>query len=197
MFEEALSVSHRMKSSGCKPDTLFYNSLINVLGNAGHLSEASQVFQVEMPMNGVPRSLATYNTMISIFCQKDRDEDALIVLKEMEAHSCKPDLHTYRPLLRLFLSRRGQADSIRNLLNELINKQSLCLDVDTYSLLIHGLCRVGETDWAYQLFEEMVGSEIVPRYKTWELLLNEAQRKNMEGRVERIRNYMTYFGISV
>lgn len=197
MFEEALSVSNRMKSSGCKPDTLFYNSLINVLGNAGYLSEASQVFQVEMPMNGVPRSLATYNTMISIFCQKDRDEDALNVLKEMEAHSCKPDLQTYRPLLRLFLSRRGQADSIRNLLNELINKQSLCLDVDTYSLLIHGLCRVGETDWAYQLFEEMVGSEIVPRYKTWELLLDEAQRKNMEGRVERIRSYMSCFGISV
>lgn len=196
-FEEALSVSHRMKSSGCKPDTLFYNSLINVLGKADHLPEASQVFQVEMPMNGVPRSLATYNTMISTFCNYDRDEDALRVLKEMEAQSCKPDLQTYRPLLRLFLSRRGQDDTIRHLLNELINKHSLGLDLDTYTLLIHGLCRVGETDWAYRLFDEMVGSEIAPRNKTCELLLSEAQRKNMEACVERIWNYMTCFGISV
>lgn len=197
MFEEALSVSHRMKSTGCKPDTLFYNSLINLLGKAGHLSEASQVFQVEMLMNGVPRSLATYNTMISIFCQKDRDEDALNVLKEMETQPCKPDVQTYRPLLRLFLSRRGQHDTIRNLLDELVNKHSLGLDVDMYTLLIHGLCRVGETDWAYQLFEEMVGSEIEPRYKTWELLLSDAQKKNMVGRVEKIQHYKTCFGISV
>lgn len=195
MFEDALSISHRMKSSGCKPDTLYYNSLINLLGKAGHLSEASQVFKVEMPMNGVPHSLATYNTMISIFCQKNRDEDALNVLKEMEAQSCKPDIQTYRPLLRLFLNRRGQHGTIRNLLDEFVNKHSLGLDVDTYSLLIHGLYRVGETDWAYQLFEEMVGSEIGPRYKTWDLLLSDAQSKNMERRVEKIRHYMTCFGI--
>lgn len=196
MFEEALSVSDRMKSSGCAPDTLFYNSLINLLGKAGHLFEANQVFRVEMPRNGVPRSLATYNTMISIFCQYGRDDDALSVLKEMEAQSCKPDLQTYQPLLRLCLSRRGQADAIRRLLSELTNKSGLGLDLDTYSLLIHGLCRVGETDWAYRLYDEMVGSEIVPRLKTCELLLSETQRQNMGVYVERIRNDIISFRLS-
>ncbi|KAL6634689.1 hypothetical protein ACP70R_027360 [Stipagrostis hirtigluma subsp. patula] len=195
-FEEALNVSHKMKSSGCKPDTLFYNSLINLLGNAGHLFEASQVFHVEMPMNGVPRNLSTYNTMISILCQYGRDDDALSLFKEMEAQSCKPDLQTYQPLLRLFLSRRGQGDAVHHLLSELINKSGLGLDLDTFTLLIHGLCRVSETDWAYRLYDEMVGSEIVPRQKTCELLLSETQRKNMEGCVERIRNDMICFGFS-
>ncbi|XP_006648815.1 pentatricopeptide repeat-containing protein At3g04130, mitochondrial [Oryza brachyantha] len=196
-FEEALSVSHRMKSSDCKPDTLFYNSLINLLGKSGHLFEASQVFRMEMPTNGVSRNLATYNTMISIFCYYGRDDDALNVLKEMEVQSCKPDIQSYRPLLRLFLSRRGQDDTVRHLLSELTSKHNLGLDLDTYTLLIHGLCRVGNTKWAYQLFDEMVSSEIAPRSKTCELLLNEAQRTNMETYVERIRNYITYFGISV
>ncbi|TVU03507.1 hypothetical protein EJB05_50945, partial [Eragrostis curvula] len=193
-FEEALNVSHRMKSSGCKPDTLFYNSLINLLGKAGHLYEASQVFRVEMPMNGVPRNLATYNTMISILCQYGRDDDAVNVLKEMEAQSCKPDLHTYQPLLRLLLSRRGQSEAVDNVLNELISKSGLGLDLDTYSLLIHGLCRISETDWAYRLYDEMVCSEIVPRDKTCELLLSEMQRRNMEPCIERIRNDMIRFG---
>uniref|UniRef100_A0A0D3F791 Pentacotripeptide-repeat region of PRORP domain-containing protein n=1 Tax=Oryza barthii TaxID=65489 RepID=A0A0D3F791_9ORYZ len=196
-FEEALSVSHRMKSSGCKPDTLFYNSLINLLGKSGHLFEASQVFRVEMPMNGVSHNLATYNTMISIFCYYSRDDDALNVLKEMEAQSCKPDIQSYRPLLRLFLSRRGQADTVRHLLSELTSKHNLGLDLDTYTLLIHGLCRVGDTEWAYQLFDEMVSSEIAPRSKTCVMLLDEAQRTNMETYVERIGNYMSSFGISV
>ena len=194
-FEEALSVSDRMRSSGCEPDTLFYNSLINLLGKAGHLFEASQVFRVEMPRNGVPRNLATYNTMISILCQYGRDDDAIDVLKEMEAQSCKPDLQTYQPLLRLFLSRRGQGDAVDHLLSELVKKSGLGLDLDTYTLLIHGLCRVGETDWAYRLYDEMVSSEIVPRRKTCELLLSETHRQNMEAYVERIRNDIISFGL--
>ncbi|CAN6232349.1 unnamed protein product [Urochloa humidicola] len=194
-FEEALSVSDRMRSSGCEPDTLFYNSLINLLGKAGHLFEASQVFRLEMPRNGVPRNLATYNTMISILCQYGRDDDALDLLKEMEAQSCKPDLQTYQPLLRLFFSRRGHGNAVDQLLSELVNKSGLGLDLDTYTLLIHGLCRVGETDWAYRLYDQMVGSEIVPRHKTCELLLSETQRQNMEAYVERIRNDIIAFGL--
>ncbi|PAN06890.1 hypothetical protein PAHAL_1G295100 [Panicum hallii] len=194
-FEEALGVSDRMRSSGCEPDTLFYNSLIYLLGQAGHLFEASQVFRVEMPRNSVPRNLATYNTMISILCQYGRDDDALDVLKEMEAQSCKPDLQTYQPLLRLFLRRRGCGDAVDHLLSQLVKKSGLGLDLDTYTLLIHGLCRVGETDWAYRLYDEMVGSEIVPRRKTCELLLSETQRQNMEVYVERIRNDIISFGL--
>jgi len=66
-FEEALSIVEKMKLSGCKPDTLFYYSLIGILGRAGQVCEASQIFQVEMQVNGVGRNLSTYDTMISIF----------------------------------------------------------------------------------------------------------------------------------
>jgi pentatricopeptide repeat protein len=118
------------------------------------------------------------------------------VLKEMKAQSCKPDLQTYQPLLRLLFGRRGQAGAIHRLLSEVRDRNGLGLDLDTYTLLIHGLCRVGETDWAYQLYDEMVGSEIVPRPKTCELLLSETQRQNMEVYVERIRNDVISFGFS-
>jgi len=71
-FEKALSIVGKMKLSGCKPDTLFYNSLIGILGRAGQVCEASQIFRVEMQVNGVNRILSTYNTMISIFCGYNR-----------------------------------------------------------------------------------------------------------------------------
>ena len=80
-------------------------------------------------------------------------------------------------------------------MSELVKKTGLGLDLDTYTLLIQGLCRVGETDWAYRLYDEMVSSEIVPRRKTCELLLSETQRQNMEAYVERIRNDIISFGL--
>lgn len=43
-YEPALQIVDRIKSTGCKSDTLFYNSLIYVLGRAGRLSEASHTF---------------------------------------------------------------------------------------------------------------------------------------------------------
>ncbi|XP_020258979.1 pentatricopeptide repeat-containing protein At3g04130, mitochondrial-like [Asparagus officinalis] len=82
-FEEAISIVKKMRMSGCKPDTHFYNSLINILGLADQVGEASHIFGVEMQMNRVSRNLSTYNTMISVFCSHDRQDDALGVLKEM------------------------------------------------------------------------------------------------------------------
>ncbi|OAY72847.1 Pentatricopeptide repeat-containing protein, mitochondrial [Ananas comosus] len=138
-FDEALGMVDRMKSSGCKPDTLFYNSLINILGRGGQVHEASKVFEVEMEMNGIGRSVSTYNTMISIFCHDGQEQRAFTVLTDMEKASCKPDLQTYRPLLRLCLSKRELYDHIE---------------------------RVGDTEWACLLFDDMLGREILPRYET-------------------------------
>ncbi|XP_020111965.1 pentatricopeptide repeat-containing protein At3g04130, mitochondrial isoform X2 [Ananas comosus] len=193
-FDEALGMVDRMKSSGCKPDTLFYNSLINILGRGGQVHEASKVFEVEMEMNGIGRSVSTYNTMISIFCHDGQEQRAFTVLTDMEKASCKPDLQTYRPLLRLCLSKRELYDHIERLLNDIMDKHNLSLDLDTYTLLIHGLCRVGDTEWACLLFDDMLGREILPRYETCKLLMDEARRRNMEANVERIQTVMDQLG---
>ena len=51
-FEEALHIVDRMRSVGCKLDTLFYNALIHTLGRAGRVEKAVRVFEVEMPNTG-------------------------------------------------------------------------------------------------------------------------------------------------
>nr|CAD1837091.1 unnamed protein product [Ananas comosus var. bracteatus] len=115
----------------------------------------------------VGRSVSTYNTMISIFCHDGQEQRAFTVLTDMEKASCKPDLQTYRPLLRLCLSKRELYDHIERLLNDIMDKHNQSLDLDTYTLLIHGLCRVGDTEWACLLFDDMLGREILPRYETF------------------------------
>lgn len=189
--EEVLNAVNRMKSSGCKPDTRFYNTLINILGKAGRLDDAFHIFDIEMGMNGVDPDASTYNILISIFCQHDQEQNALHVLKEMEYSSCKPVLQTYNPLLKLYLRMGKIDDQLKILLSDITTKHHLSFDLDTYTLLIHGLCGAGNVEWAYIYFNEMIDQEIIPRVRTCRVLMDLASQKNMDVAVERVKSWMS------
>ncbi|KAI5392225.1 pentatricopeptide repeat-containing protein At3g04130, mitochondrial [Lathyrus oleraceus] len=190
-IDEALQVVDRMSSIGCKPDTLFYNSFIYTLGRAGRIDDAMHVFKVAMPKAGVTPNTSTYNSLISMFCYYAREERAFGILKEMEESGLfKPDIQTYHPLIKSCFKMR-QIDSLLNdILNDMINKYHIGLDLSTYTLLIHGLCRADRCKWAFDLFEEMVDQDIVPMYRTCRLLLDEVKQKNMYQAVEKIEILM-------
>ncbi|CAK9155823.1 unnamed protein product [Ilex paraguariensis] len=196
-FEEALQIAERMKLAGCKPDTLFYNALIHTLGRAGRVREAVHVFEVEMPRLGVTPNTSTYNSMIAMFCHHAQEQKAFNVLWDMEnSPHCKPDVQSYFPLLKLCF-KTGKTDScLSKLLDDMVNKHHLSLDLSSYTLLIHGLCRANKCEWAYLLFEEMIGQEVTPRYQTCRLLLDEIKPKNMYDAVERIEDFMKHMKTS-
>ncbi|KAM2527414.1 hypothetical protein TB1_024672 [Malus domestica] len=190
-FEEALQLYERMKSAGCDPDTLFYNSLIHTLGRAGRVREAVHVFDVEMPEKGVPPNTSTYNTMIAMFCHHGEEQKAFNVLLQMEnAGLCKPDVQTYYPLLKMCFKTGKVDDCLTQLLNDMVNRHHLSLDLSSYTLLIHGLCRANRCEWAYLLFNEMIGQEIKPRYKTCRFLWDEVKLKNMFAAADTIEDFM-------
>lgn len=141
-----------------------------------------------MHLNGVTPNLSTYNTTISMFCHHSHENDALNVLEKMEHASCKPDLLTHSPLLELCFKRGKIDDMLSILMNDIVNKHYLSLDLSTYTLLIHGLCRSGKLEWALLLFEEMISQEIPPRSRTCNLLLHEAEERSMYGIVDRIKD---------
>ncbi|EEF47555.1 pentatricopeptide repeat-containing protein, putative [Ricinus communis] len=190
-YEEALQIAQRMKSVGCKPDTLFYNSLIHTLGKAGRPEEAIQVFEVEMPNTGVPPNTSTYNSMIAMLCHHSQERKALNLLKEIEASIiCKPDVQTYYPLLKSCF-KAGSIDSLLSqLLDDMVKKHHLSLDFSAYTLLVHGLCRANKCEWAYCLFEEMIGKDMTPKYQTCRLLLDEVKLKHMYDAAQKIEIVM-------
>lgn len=190
-FDEALQIPDRMRAAGCKPDTLFYNSLIHALGKAGRVKEAIHVFKVEMPAVDVYPNTSTYNTMIAMFCHHGQDQNAFKYMKEIEnSPICKPDTQTYFPLLKLCF-KTGKTDThLSRLLDDMVNKHFLSLDICTYTLLIHGLCRANKCEWAYLLFQEMIGREMSPRKRTCSLLLEEIKQKGLHDAVEKMEGYM-------
>lgn len=190
-FDEALKIVERMKSAGCKPDTLFFNALIHTLGRAGRVKEAVHVFRVEMPKTGATPNTATYNSMIAMLCHHGQEQDALKVLKDLESSpDCKPDVQSYYPLLKVCFKTGRTGSPLNKLLDEMVNKHHLSLDLATYTLLIHGLCRANKCEHAYKLFEEMIGKEITPRYVTCRLLLDEIQQKSLYVAADRVEEFM-------
>lgn len=190
-FEEALQMAERMRYVGCRPDTLFYNSLIYTLGKAGRVHDAIYIFKVEMPSVGIIPDISTYNSLISIYCDHAQESGAFNILKEMEVSGlCKPNVQTYHPLIKSCF-KTGNIDSYLNdILDNMVNKHHLGLDISTYTLLIHGLCRANKCEWAYSMFEEMVKKDIMPRYRTCRLLLDEVKLKNMYEAAEKIEDLM-------
>ncbi|GAB2280583.1 hypothetical protein Dimus_015211 [Dionaea muscipula] len=190
-FDEALKIAERMIQVGCKPDTLFYNALIHALGRAGRVKEAIAVFNMEMPKNGITPNTSTYNTMIAMLCHHGYQQKALEFLKDIkESPLCKPDLQTFHPLLKSCF-RPGKVDScLLELLDGMKNEHHLSLDISTYTLLIHGLCKAERFDWGYLLFKDMVDKELTPNYRTCRLLLDEFKKKSMYDPAEKIEIYM-------
>ncbi|KAK4764877.1 hypothetical protein SAY86_025967 [Trapa natans] len=196
-FDEALQVPKMMKSIGCEPDTQFYNSLIHVMGRAGLVDDAVYIFKVTMPGNGVLPNTSTYNSMISMFCHHGREQEALGLLDEMDSHgTCKQDAQTYHPLFKYCFKRGKTDDLLRELLDHMVNKNHISLDVSTYTLLIHGLCRANKCEAAYLLLEEMVGREMAPRLSTCRLLLEEVKQRNMHDAANMIEGLMRKLKLS-
>ncbi|PON64779.1 Tetratricopeptide-like helical domain containing protein [Parasponia andersonii] len=190
-YDDALLIAERMKSDGCKLDTLFYNSLIHILGRAGRVGEAINVFEVEMPRNSVLPNTSTYNTMVAMFCYHNQEQKALNLLAKMESSGvCKPDVQTYNPLLKACIKNGKTDDCFSKLLDDMVKRHHLSLDMSTYTLLVHGLCRANKCEWAYLLFQEMIGKGLMPRYKTCRLLFEEVKEKHMYDVAEKIEDYM-------
>ncbi|KAL8535184.1 hypothetical protein ACS0TY_010988 [Phlomoides rotata] len=189
-IEEALQIAERMKIVDCKPDTQFYNALIHTLGKGSYVEKALHIFTKEMPESKIYPNTSTYNSMIAMFCHHRQEQRALEYLRNLEKSPyCKPDVQSFYALLKLYF-RDGKTDKCMILLDDIVKKHHLCLDLATYTLLIHGLCRANKCEYAYQLFREMIGQNIKPRYLTCSLLLQEIKEKNMYDAAEMIEGFM-------
>ncbi|XP_031476835.1 pentatricopeptide repeat-containing protein At3g22670, mitochondrial-like [Nymphaea colorata] len=185
--DSALQIFERMKRNGCSPDTSFFNSLLYIMGRAGRQEDARRVLD-EMINSGNSPNITTYNTLISIACLHSQEEYAIKLLQTMERSSCKPDLQTYAPLLKLFCWRKWMK-VLAYLIHDM-HEKDISLDLGTYTLLIRGLCGVKKLTHACLFFEEMVLKGHVPKYRTYQLLMEELDKNGMWKKKEIIQQWM-------
>ncbi|KAK9726520.1 hypothetical protein RND81_05G221000 [Saponaria officinalis] len=182
---KALEICHKMKQSGCDPDASFCSALIYILSKSGRFKDACDVFE-DMP-KGVADVL-TYNTMIAAACKHSREEYAIELLKQMEETSCKPNLKTYTPLLKLCCEKK-RMKVLNYLLSDMFRK-GVSLDLSMYCLLVDHLCKNGKLEHACSFFEQMVLKRMVPRDNTYKLLMEKLEQKAMGKAKQQIEKLM-------
>ncbi|XP_051205163.1 pentatricopeptide repeat-containing protein At2g13420, mitochondrial [Lolium perenne] len=167
--ELCLCMFRSMKDRGICPTVATYTSVIKCLASCGRLEDAERLLH-EMASEGVCPSPATYNCFFKEYRGRKDITGALELYNKMKAPGSPttPDIHSYNILLGMFikLNRHG---TVMELWNDMC-ESTVGPDLDSYTLLIHGLCDKEKWREACQFFMEMIEKGFLPQKITFETL---------------------------
>lgn len=157
-----------MREKGICPNVVTYTSVIKCLCSCGRLEDA-EVLLDEMVRNGVSPCAATYNCFFKEYRGRGDSKSALRLFKKMkEDGMCLPTTHTYGVLIAMFL-RADMVGVVKEIWNDM-KESGVGPDLDSYTVLIHGLCRREKWREACHYFVEMIENGFLPQKVTFETL---------------------------
>ncbi|XVF44454.1 hypothetical protein PTKIN_Ptkin02bG0122100 [Pterospermum kingtungense] len=154
-IEKALLIFHQIKSFGCKPDVITYNTILDILGCAGRLDEMIHEFNSMKEAGFVP-DFITYNTLLNNLRKVGRLDMCLVFFREMNDGGIEPDLLTYRAMIEMF-GRSGNTEEALRLFSEMKQRQ-IRPSIYIYRSLVDILKKAGKVDLAVSFLEEMNSS---------------------------------------
>ncbi|KAL3537629.1 hypothetical protein ACH5RR_000995 [Cinchona calisaya] len=158
-----------MKDRGICPNVVTYTSVVKCLCSCGRIEDAEMLLD-EMVSNGVCPTTATYNSFFKEYGGRKDVEGAMRLYRKMKEDDslCSPSIHTCNILLGMFmkLSKIGLAREIW----EDMKASWIGPDLDSYTLLIHGLCERRKWREACEFLVEMVERGYLPQKITFEML---------------------------
>ncbi|KAM3750555.1 hypothetical protein ACB098_04G045100 [Castanea mollissima] len=166
--ELSLDKLRLMKEKGICPSVATYTSVVKCLCSCGSLEDAEELLG-EMVRNGVTPCAATYNCFFKEYRGRKDADSALKLYKKMKEEGLfVPSMHTYNILVGMFLklNRLGIVKEIWDDMKE----SGVGPDLDSYTMLIHGLCEKQKWREACQFFVEMIEKGFLPQKATFETL---------------------------
>ncbi|XP_077219902.1 pentatricopeptide repeat-containing protein At1g02060, chloroplastic-like [Tasmannia lanceolata] len=149
----------------------FFNTLIRSYGKAGLLRESVRVFN-KMKEIGVPRSVFSFNSLLSVLLRRGRTVMAKKLYDEMvSVDRILPDVYTFNTLIRGFCLN-SMVDEGFMFFKEM-SRSGCDPDIVTYNTLVDGLCRAGKVRIAHNLLNGMrsKSSELNPNVITYTTLI--------------------------
>lgn len=157
-----------MKEKGICPTVAMYTSVVKCLCSCGRIEDAEELLG-EMVRNGVSPSAETYNCFFKEYRGRKDANGAMKLYRQMkEDDLCVPNMHTYNILIGMFMAL-NRMDMVRKIWND-VKGSELGPDLDSYTMLIHGLCEKQKWKEACQYFVEMIEKGLLPQKVTFETL---------------------------
>ncbi|KDP34392.1 hypothetical protein JCGZ_12786 [Jatropha curcas] len=157
-----------MEEKGICPTVTTYTSVVKCLCSCGRVEDAEELL-VEMIRNGVSPNAVTYNCFFKEYRGRKDAESALKLYRRMrEDDPFALSMQTYKILLGMFMKLNRM-----EIVNEIWN--DLCTsgpgpDLDSYTMLIRGLCEKQKWKEACKYFVEMIERGFLPQKVTFETL---------------------------
>ncbi|XP_029118619.1 pentatricopeptide repeat-containing protein At2g13420, mitochondrial isoform X1 [Elaeis guineensis] len=185
--ELSLCMLRSMKEKGICPTVAPYTSVIKCLASCGRLEDAEDLLN-EMASNGVCPCPATYNCFFKEYHGRKDVDGAVKLYKKMKGMGSlsTPDIHTFNILIEMF-SKLNQMELVKELWNDMV-ESSVGPDLDSYTLLIHGLCEKQKWREACQFFMEMIEKGFLPHKVTFETLYSGLIQSDMLRTWRRLKN---------
>lgn len=157
-----------MKEKGICPSIASYTSVIKCLCSCGRIDDAEMLLE-EMVSSGVSPIAATLNCFFKEYRgRKDIDGALRLYGKMKDGSLCSPTESTLNILLGMFVNL-GRLGLAREIWDDMKNG-GVGPDLDSYTLMIHGLCKKKRWRDACELFMEMIEKGFLPQKVTFEML---------------------------
>ncbi|XXG73188.1 hypothetical protein AAC387_Pa07g2148 [Persea americana] len=152
--QELLSV---MRSRGCEPDLVSFNTLINARAKSGSMTPGSALQLLhEVRRSGLRPDIITYNTLISACSHGSDLEEAVTVYDDLKKNNCLPDLWTYNTMISVY-GRCGMVQEAEQLFKDL-GAKGFFPDAVTYNSMLYAFAREGDVEKVESFCEEMEGA---------------------------------------
>ncbi|KAL6006463.1 hypothetical protein ACLOJK_037417 [Asimina triloba] len=178
-----------MKENGICPTVVTYTSVIKCLCSCGRLEDAEK-FIDEMVEDGVYPTAATYNCFFKEYRGRKDVDSALKLYRKIRGSSILSEsllsIHSYNILVGM-VSRLGRMEIVRELWNDM-TENGVGPDLDSYTLLIHGLCEKQKWRDACHYFVEMIEMGFLPQQITFETLYKGLIQSDMLRTWRRLKN---------
>lgn len=180
----AMWLFSEMRTSGCKPDTSVYNSLITAHLHSRDKSKAlSKALGYFEKMKGLNErcqpNIVTYNILLRAFAQSGDVKRVDALFGDLDASIISPDIYTYNGVMDAY-GKNGMLREMELVLLRMKSNQRKP-DTITFNLLIDSYGRKQEFDKMEQVFKSLLRSKENPTLPTFNsMILNYGKARRRE-----------------
>ncbi|KAK9129138.1 hypothetical protein Sjap_009625 [Stephania japonica] len=166
---KAQEIFDRMKEQFV-PDSKTYTILLEGWGKDPNLPKARQIFN-HMIHNGCYPDIVTYGIMVDVLCKGGRVDEALGVVRDMDAQgACTPTSFIFSVLIHTYGIDNRIADAVDTFLE--MERNGVTPDIAVYNALIGAFCKVNRLKNAFRVLNEMNHRGVVPNARTCNIIMS-------------------------
>jgi pentatricopeptide repeat protein len=160
---------HQMINSECNivNDTEIINSLINMYGKCGSVTDAENVFY-SVPVQ--QRDIVTWTAMINAYCLSGNINKTIDTIDQMEKSGIKADAHIYS-IMNSLINMYGNCGSVQEAENLFHSIPDDHRSVVSWTALIKVYCNADNINQAMKSLSQMKSNGIEPNSITYSVLL--------------------------